>query len=325
MQHVKQQGINEGGEQLESGKTSQEYENEINEYIKNASQAAIENNWKKAEGILTRASVVSKRFFGGQSLEFASVLSKLAAVQETLGESVSSKLTWAKALFIWEINRAGRVKKTLQAQGKKGDAGAIAHANAAKSNNNAKSKAKRRVFNLEQIFACPHHTMQYVDGSILYGRRITLSDLTPRTKQILETRNIDPNILRIRDFHSFFLAHPKTSAEDRKKYFVRWSQRREILMKELREDLEVLQLNIESKDRMFQMEEKVALEAEARKARFFGLHKVKRGTDAAVPKSVLPTRFDHQFRGMLAMSKSCFLCIRSFQLLTLYYSFSLSL
>ena len=299
MQDLTQQEVNEEGEQLELGKTSQEYETEINEYIKNANQAAIENNWKKAEGILTRASVVSKRFFGGQSLEFASVLSKLAAVQETLGESVSSKLTWAKALFIWEINRTGRVKKTLQAKGKKG--GGIALANAAKLNNNSNTKAKRRVFNLEQIFACPHHTMQYVDGSILYGRRITASDLTPRTKQILEARNVDPNIMRIRDFHSFFLAHPKMDAEDRKKYFVRWSQRREILMKELREDLEALQLNIESKDRMFQMEEKIALEAEARKARFFGLNKVKRGTDAAVPRSVLPTRFDHQFRGMLAM------------------------
>jgi hypothetical protein len=301
MQDVTQQGVNEEGEQLELGKTSQEYETEINEYIKNANQAAIENNWKKAEGILTRASVVSKRFFGGQSLEFASVLSKLAAVQETLGESVSSKLTWAKALFIWEINRTGRVKQTLQAQGKKRKKKTIALVNAAKFNNNSNTKAKRRVFNLEQIFACPHHTMQYVDGSILYGRRITARDLTPRTKQILEARNVDPNIMRIRDFHSFFLAHPKMDAEDRKKYFVRWSQRREILMKELREDLQALQLNIESKDRMFQMEEKIALEAEARKARFFGLNKVKRSTDAAVPKSVLPTRFDHQFRGMLTM------------------------
>ena len=100
-------------EGLELGKTAQDYENEINDYVRNANQAAIDNNWKKAEGILKRASIVSKRFFGGQSLEFASVLSKLAAVQETLGDQIASKLTWTKALFIWEINRSGRVKKIL--------------------------------------------------------------------------------------------------------------------------------------------------------------------------------------------------------------------
>ena len=48
------------------GKTAQDYENEINDYVRNANQAAIDNNWKKAEGILKRASIVSKRFFEGK-------------------------------------------------------------------------------------------------------------------------------------------------------------------------------------------------------------------------------------------------------------------
>ena len=289
-------------EGLELGKTAQDYENEINDYVRNANQAAIDNNWKKAEGILKRASIVSKRFFGGQSLEFASVLSKLAAVQETLGDQIASKLTWTKALFIWEINRSGRVKKILPSPRKTKAKNIIKKeliSNVSKKTTH--KKAARRIFNLEEIFACPHHTMQYTDGRILYGRRISVNDLTPRTKEVLRARKVDPNIIRVRDFHSFFLAHPKMPAIDRKKYFVRWAQRREILMKELREDLEALQLRIESKERMFKMEEKVALEAEARKARFFGLNKVKKGRNTNIPKSVMPTRFDNNFRGTFAM------------------------
>ena len=66
---------------------------------------------------------------------------------------------------------------------------------------------------------------------------------------------------------------------------MRWAQRREILIRELREDMETLRLKIESEERMKLMEMKVILEKEARKARFLGLSKVKKGsTSSAFPK-----------------------------------------
>ena len=52
--------------------------------------------------------------------------------------------------------------------------------------------------------------------------------------------------MRIRDFHSFYAENPNTSLQDRRIMFVKWAQRREKLHKELAEDHEVLQLEIES-------------------------------------------------------------------------------
>ena len=76
---------------IESGKTAQDYENEINNYLVEATQAAAAKNWKKSEAILVRACTVTARFFGGNSLQLASVLSKLAASQEMLGKKYKLK------------------------------------------------------------------------------------------------------------------------------------------------------------------------------------------------------------------------------------------
>ena len=285
---------------IESGKTAQDYENEINNYVVEAAQAAAAKNWKKSEATLVRACTVTARFFGGNSLQLASVLSKLAAAKEMLGKITDSKLMWERALFIWEINRKKRTGASGQAKQQKRDANSIvAHSKEPKYRNYCShTHSAVRQFSLEEIFVCPHHTMQYVDGCILYGHKISMENLTPRTKKVLQNRNVDPNILRIRDFHSFFLAHPTLPTEDRQKFFVRWAQRREILIKELREDMETLRLEIESEERMKLMEMKAILEKEAKKARFLGLGKVKKGsTSNSIPKSVMPTRPDHKFRG----------------------------
>jgi hypothetical protein len=291
---------------IESGKTAQDYENEINNYLVEATQAAAAKNWKKSEAILVRACTVTARFFGGNSLQLASVLSKLAASQEMLGKSTNSKLTWERALFIWEINRTKRRSANGRAKKQERDASIIGtHSKEPKYRNYCShTHSAVRQFSLEEIFVCPHHTMQYVDGCILYGHRISMENLTPRTRKVLRDRNVDPNILRIRDFHSFFLAHPTLPTEDRQKFFVRWAQRREILIRELREDMETLRLKIESEERMKLMEMKVILEKEARKARFLGLSKVKKGsTSNSIPKSVMPTRPDHKFRGKYLESR----------------------
>ena len=281
---------------IESGKTAQEYENEINDYMVKATQAAAAKKWKKSEAILIRARTVTTRFFGGNSLQLASVLSKLAAAQEMLGKHLDSKLTWERALFIWEINRKRRANANERIKQQKQSAKSMnLHV---KGRNKHRTRSAVRQFSLEELFVCPHHTMQYADGCILYGNRISTENLTPRTKEVLRGRNVDPNILRVRDFHSFFLAHPALPTEDRQKFFVRWAQRREILIRELREDMETLRLTIESGERMEQMERKVILEKEARKARFLGLSKVKKGSKSnSMPKSVMPTRPDQRFRG----------------------------
>ena len=102
---------------IESGKTAQDYENEINNYVVEAAQAAAAKNWKKSEATLVRACTVTARFFGGNSLQLASVLSKLAAAKEMLGKITDSKLMWERALFIWEINRKKRTGASEQALG----------------------------------------------------------------------------------------------------------------------------------------------------------------------------------------------------------------
>jgi hypothetical protein len=285
-------------------KTAQEYEAEINGLITDATKAAHEANYFKSASILKRASVLSKRFHGGQSLEFAGILGKLSAMQASMGNEFEAKMTWEKALFVWEINRAGRVKKVHDVE-KTQLPSSIAVSpikRKKRAGQTSPSGGMKHLLSLEELFAIPHQTMQHADGRILYAKSITMKELEPRTRQALVNRGVrNPNLLRVRDFHSFFLAHPKISADMRKKYFVRWCQRREILIKELREDMEVLVLEKESKTRVRQMEEKVALEKEIRKAKFFGITNVKQSSFVG-PKSVLPVPFDAKFRGSAAVA-----------------------
>ena len=129
--------------------------------------------------------------FWGNSLQLASVLSKLAASQEMLGKSTNSKLTWERALFIWEINRTKRRSANGRAKKQERDASIIGtHSKEPKYRNYCShTHSAVRQFSLEEIFVCPHHTMQYVDGCILYGHRISMENLTPRTRKVLRDRN----------------------------------------------------------------------------------------------------------------------------------------
>ena len=74
-------------------------------------------------------------------------------------------------------------------------------------------------------------------------------------------------------------------------------------MKELLEDMEVLHLQIESDKRLEKMREKVALEAEARRAKFFGLTNVK-SHDMVGPRSVMKAKYNSKFRGSAAAAIS---------------------
>ena len=76
-------------EDVQLNKTAKEYEQEIQELVVDASKAAMEANYYKSASILKRASVVSRRFHGGQSLEFAGILGKLSAMQDALGKPMT--------------------------------------------------------------------------------------------------------------------------------------------------------------------------------------------------------------------------------------------
>jgi|EP00945_MAST-04E_sp_MAST-4E-sp1_P005363 hypothetical protein len=287
-------------EDVQLNKTAKEYEQEIQELVVDASKAAMEANYYKSASILKRASVVSRRFHGGQSLEFAGILGKLSAMQDALGKPLEARMTWERALFIWEINRVGRVKKVHEDPGQKKMLAKVSPVKVQRNLPAARKGAYKTNLSLQELFELPHQTMQHADGRILYAKPIKMCQMNARAQEVLKRRRVhNPNLLRVRDFHSFFLAHPKISADMRKKYFVRWCQRREILMKELLEDLEVTQLQKESDARLELMREKVALEAEARKAKFFGLTNVK--TDGFVgPKSVMKAKYNSKFRGSAA-------------------------
>ena len=53
-----------------------------------------------------RICKLTTRLHGAASLELAAHLSKLAAVQDSAGKEIESKLSWNRALYIFEINRA---------------------------------------------------------------------------------------------------------------------------------------------------------------------------------------------------------------------------
>ena len=61
-------------------------------------------------------------------------------------------------------------------------------------------------FDLDSLKELPHHKTHFIN---VPGARVpqilSLSDLTPRTREAFETLKMnDPNKIRIRDFHSFY-------------------------------------------------------------------------------------------------------------------------
>lgn len=332
-------------------KTKTDQEHDISFIVEEARASAMAGNFYKAESLLKRVCKLASRLHGAASLELAAHLSKLAAVQETSGKMIESKLSWNRALYIFEINRAPSpnpqssssaknrskqrraIKREMIKMGahkaERGgkDAGqgglardeptedaATARAALQKAKRQMRSsktkmqrlnvepkKRRQKLIPLQALYKIPHWSMQSADAAIINTTHIHADDLTPRTRQAIIERGVNPDHLRIRDLHSFYSENPKMDLEERRRKFVQWSKRREFLWKELLEDRYVLDLSLQSQDRLDKMEKKFAEMAARRKAKIFGLDKGKNFDASGVTKSILPApSWDFKFKGSVA-------------------------
>jgi hypothetical protein len=154
---------------------------------------------------------------------------------------------------------------------------------------------------LQVLYKIPHWSMQSADAAVINTTHIHVDQLTPRTRQAMIERDVNPNHLRIRDLHSFYSENPKMDLQERRRKFVHWCKRREFLWKELLEDRYVLDLSLQSQGRLEKMEAEFAQMAARRKAKIFGLDKGKNFDATGVTKSVLPPpSWDFKFKGSVA-------------------------
>ena len=326
-------------------KTQTDQEHDIKFMVEEARTCAIAGNLFKAESILKRACKLTTRLHGGTSLELAAHLSKLAAVQESSGKIIESKLSWNRSLYIFEINRspspdpksessaANRSKRrrairkemiklgygkgrkeeptfsaALLLSSKKKAAKAAASLPKQQQRQrcgprmNVEPKKKQpKPISLQVLYKIPHWSMQSADAAVINTTHINEDQLTPRTRQAIVERKVNPNHLRIRDLHSFYSENPKMDLNERRRLFVQWCKRREFLWKELLEDRYVIDLGLQSQERLDDMEKKFAEMAARRKAKIFGLDKGKNFDVTGVTRSVLPPpSWDFKFKGSVS-------------------------
>ena len=295
-------------------KTATDSEHDIKFMVEEARTAAVANNLFKAEALLKRVVKLTSRLHGPTHMELAAHLSKLAAIQEQFHKPLESKLNWNRALYIWEMNRASEEyssKDKLKLQ-------RTVHKLDGPINNEdtrfdrpadlvedpptiAAHKPTQRLVPLQKLYKIPHFSMQSADAAIINTQPIYMEDLTPRTRQVIKDRGIDPNYLRIRDVHSFYSANPKMSMLERRQRFVKWAKRREWLYKELLEDRYVVQLTLDSQDRLDRMEKEFDEMKARRKAKIFGLDKGTNFDASGVTRSILPApSWGFKFKGSVA-------------------------
>lgn len=292
-------------------KTATDAEHDIKFMVEEARIAAVANNLFKAEALLKRVVLETSRLHGPTHMELAAHLSKLAAIQEQFNKTLESKLNWNRALYIWEMNRAAEEydpndraniqKEVAQLEGPTND-------NDTRFNKPSDIKEEaptilglkptNQLQPLQKLYKIPHFSMQSADAAIINTKPIYMEDLTPRTRRALKERKVNPNHLRIRDCHSFYSANPGMPLKEQQRLFVKWSRRREWLYKELLEDRYVIQLTLDSKDRLDRMEKEFDEMKARRKAKIFGLDKGSNFDSSGVTKSILPApSWDFQFKG----------------------------
>ena len=297
-------------------KTATDQEHDIKFMVEEARTAALARNYFKAESLLKRVVKQTSRLHGPSHLELAAHLSKLAAIQAQFNKPLESKLNWNRALYIWEMNRAAEEYSTTDKQNIKDTVLALdGPINTMDTRFNKPTnvpedeptptmligRPPKLLIPLQKIFKIPHFSMQAADASIINTKPIYLEDLTPRTRRAIKERGVDPNHLRIRDCHSFYSANPKMPLLERRQRFVQWSKRRERIYKELLEDRYVIQLTIDSQDRLDVMAKKFEEMKARRKAKVFGLDKGSNFDASGVTRSILPPpNWGFQFKGSVA-------------------------
>lgn len=330
-------------------KTQTDQEHDIKFMVEEARTCAINGNLFKAESLLKRICKLTSRLHGAASLELAAHLSKLAAVQESSSKLIESKLNWNRALYIFEINRApspnplsessaknrSKRRQAINKQIRKMNGGAVLDSNVDKNHGNLherkqKSKSpstkplarksprmniepkkrKPKLIPLQALYKIPHQSMQSADAAIINTTKIHVDQLTPRTRQAIIERDVNPNHLRIRDLHSFYSENPKMDLQERRERFVQWSKRREFLWKELLEDRYVIDLSLQSKDRLETMKREFAEMQARRKAKIFGLDKGKNFDSGGLTRSVLPPpSWEFKFKGSVAAAIDASTCV----------------
>ena len=297
-------------------KTATDQEHDIKFMVEKARTAALANNYFKAESLLKRVVKLTSRLHGPNHLDLAAHLSKLAAIQEQFNKPLESKLNWNRALYIFEMNRAAedytnkdrnRIRKEAQALEEPINTEDTKFNKPTNIQNDeppptiSMFRPKKQLIPLQKLFKIPHFSMQAADASIINTKPIYLEDLTPRTRKAIKNRKVDPNHLRIRDCHSFYSANPKMKLNKRRQLFVKWAKRREWLYKELLEDRYVIQLTIDSSDRLDLMAKRFNEMKARRKAKIFGLDKGSNFDSSGVTRSILPPpTWDFKFKGSVA-------------------------
>ena len=238
-------------------KTATDAEHDIKFMVEEARVAALANNLFKAEALLKRVVVETSRLHGTTHMELAAHLSKLAAIQEQFNKTLESKLNWNRALYIWEMNRASDEydpmnKKNIQREMIELDGPMNNEDTRYNKPTHFEEEAptivgfqpRKELQPLQKLYKIPHFSMQSTDAAIINTNPIFMEDLTPRTRQVIFERKVNPNHLRIRDCHSFYSANPNMPLKDQQRLFLKWSKRREWLYKELLEDRYVIQLTL---------------------------------------------------------------------------------
>ena len=283
-------------------------EHQIDKLVNDAGERMLEGNLYAAENLLKRALKEMKELRGPEHLQVAGLYSKLSIIQSQQNKEVESNLNYNAALDLYFKNNNDdeplsnnilleeeptmriRQRKKKKKKRKKKNNGAGKSPPKIFINEVTKKDFKPLNVNIEQVYYMPHHTMQYVGGEIAVPRKITNKDLTPRSRNAIVKTGIDVNSIRIRDIHSFYNANPKLSMPEREDKFVLYSQRRDILYKELLENREIAMLKFESDKRMHNLLDNQARERESFKVAAYGLAKTGYYDEQRrVARSVIPT------------------------------------
>ena len=87
-------------------KTQVDVEHDIVTIVENARQCAVDGNLFKSGVLLKRACKLTAEIHGPLHLDLTAHLSKLAAIQEVMGQDIDAKMTWERALSNAELTVA---------------------------------------------------------------------------------------------------------------------------------------------------------------------------------------------------------------------------
>jgi hypothetical protein len=307
---------------MENTQTTTDREHEISEWIEKAKKAAYKKDFYNASHLLRRAIKSMKAIRGENDIQVGGLYGKLSIIQRRAGDYVAAQMSYNLALSILNDTRSGNAMGGMmeiaetspkvkappkRKRGKKKRSSKSLPSLSFSEQSREERKHLLKHLNLNDVYQLPHYTMQHVaDGRISYCVPIEMQDLTPRTRHAFAKMGVKPDVIRIRDLHSFYLAKPCMKPEEREKQFAWWSQRRELLYRDLLEYREMSQLKRESDQRMQKMKDEHASMAETFKVTAYGLANTNAyDNERKLARSVIPTAVNAPFRGSVVAALRC--------------------